>query len=94
MDKTEELEWQGAELAFAQLRDRLNQIQLSLQPVRGDIITRATQEALDVVEQLQRYWEGQPPGAFQPQHKQFPPPPTGGATQPPQRGGREWTGRR
>lgn len=82
--------WQGAELAMAQLRTRLEQIRGALQPPRPDIIAPAATEALEVLHQLELFWQGQPPGSayYARRHKRLPP--TGGfITQQQQLAGRQ-----
>ena len=57
-------DWQGPELAIAQVHDALEQIRFALQPPRLDIIDRAAHDALKALHMLRLFWEGQPPGAF------------------------------
>lgn len=67
--------WQGAELAFAVLKTRLEQIKGALQPPRPDVIDTAVRESLEVLHQLERFWHGQPPGSdyYARRHKRLPP---------------------
>jgi hypothetical protein len=55
--------WQGPELAFAQLKQFLYQIENAIEPSRPEIIDRAVKDARTVVDLLEQSWEAQPPGS-------------------------------
>lgn len=59
---TQQLKWQGAELALAQLRIYLNEIKGELQPPRPDIISKAAEDGLKVVSLLEQWVAALPPG--------------------------------
>lgn len=59
---TQQIKWQGADLALAQLRIYLNEIKHELQPPRADIISKAAEDGLKVVSLLEQWVAALPPG--------------------------------
>lgn len=63
-DEPPQPDWQGPELALAQLQDRLYQVKNAMEPERPDVIVRATNDGLKLVELLQQWLHSLPPGAI------------------------------
>ena len=67
--------WQGTELALEQLEARFHQIQGAIEPLRPDIVDKATNEGLYIVSLLKQWWQSLPPGAVTPARRKQPPQP-------------------
>lgn len=59
---TQEIKWQGADLALAQLQQFLDTIKRELQPMRADIIGKAAEDGIKVVALMQQWVDALPPG--------------------------------